>query len=85
MCKFFMLDIFEYLRPYAYYLRCDTDCFVESLGRDIFSWAEQEDVHYGWVIKKLELHGPTKATFPPWVKRYTESCAIEPSGGHLVT
>ena len=34
MCKFFMLDIFEYLKPYKYYMRCDTDCFVNNFGHD---------------------------------------------------
>jgi len=36
--SFFMLldnkDMFEHLRPYSYYMRCDTDCFVSRFGHD---------------------------------------------------
>ena len=80
MCKFFMLDIFSYLRDhYDYYLRCDTDCFITSLGMDIFKWAEEESIGYGWVIRKMEGHRPTATTLPKWVANYVERCNISPS------
>ena len=35
MCKFFALDLYEYLKDYDYYMRCDTDCYVNKLDFDI--------------------------------------------------
>jgi hypothetical protein len=79
MCKFFMLDIYFYLRnDYDYYLRCDTDCYIKSLGTDIFAWAEQNFVDYGWVLRKLESHKPTVSTLPKWVYQYMKVCKISP-------
>ena len=79
MCKFFMLDVYSYLKnDYDFYLRCDTDCYIKSLGTDIFAWAEQNSIDYGWVLRKLEGHKPTVSTLPKWVNQYMNVCKISP-------
>ncbi len=78
MCKFFMLDIYEYLKPYDYYLRCDTDCYITKLDYDIFDWVEKNKVEYAYGIRKLEAHGPTKNTLPKWVDSYMSEHSITP-------
>jgi hypothetical protein len=79
MCKFFMLDIYSYLRnDYDFYLRCDPDCYINYMGTDIFAWAEQNSIDYGWVLRKLESHKPTVSTLPRWVDQFTKVCEISP-------
>jgi hypothetical protein len=80
MCKFFSLDLYGYLRnDYDYYMRCDTDCYLKILRYDIFQWAKDNDVGYGFSMRKLEAHGPTKQTLPMWTEKYVESCSIQAS------
>lgn len=31
MCKFFSLDMYDYLKSYDYYMRCDTDCYIKTM------------------------------------------------------
>ena len=79
MCKFFSLDMYDFLKEYDFYMRCDTDCYIRKLSFDIFEWAEKNNVGYGFAMRKLEAHGPTKTTLPVWVKDYVNRCDIEPS------
>jgi hypothetical protein len=77
MCKFFSLDIYDYLKDsYDYYMRCDTDCYIQTLGYDILKWAEDSNVGYGFAMRKLEAHKPTAATLPAWSASYMQECGI---------
>jgi hypothetical protein len=68
MCKFFMIDIYEYLveRKIDYYMRMDGDCFIVRLDYDIFSWILSNNVQYGYVIMRPENHEKTVDTLPNW-------------------
>lgn len=79
MCKFFALDIYEYLREFDYYMRCDTDCYLRSMEYDIMRWAEESNLGYGFAVRKLEAHGPTKQTIPVWVDKYITKCSLQPT------
>ena len=79
MCKFFMLDMYRYLHEYDYYLRVDSDDFFEKLTYDMFSWVEKNNVEYGWGARKIEGHGATRRTLPPWTAKYAHDCGIWPS------
>lgn len=80
MCKFFSLDVYQYLKnEYDYYIRCDTDCYYQELSYDIFQWAEDNNVGYGFALRKLEAHQPTKKTLPQWTAEYIKECSLEPS------
>jgi len=46
MCKFFSIDLYDYLQDFNYYLRCDTDCFFTDLNYDLFAWAEDNNLGY---------------------------------------
>jgi len=80
MCKFFSLDMYEYLEGYDYYMRCDTDCVVNTLNYDILEWTETNKVGYGFAMRKIEAHGPTKQLLPVWTQKYIRNCAIQPTG-----
>ena len=77
MCKFFALDIYSYLKEYDYYMRIDSDCYLKSLTYDIFSWIETSKIEYGYALRKLEAHGPTKQTLPTWTHKYLQKCDIK--------
>lgn len=79
MCKFFMLDIYEHLQPYDFYMRCDTDCLLTRVDYDILHWFESRDMQYGWLGSGIESHVPTIETMPPFVINYTANCGIQPS------
>jgi len=80
MCKFFSLDMYDYLRDdYDYYMRCDTDCYLKTLSYDIFQWAIDNRVGYGFSMRKLEAHGPTKQTLPIWTAKYLQRCNLQPT------
>lgn len=80
MCKFFALDVYDHLKEYDYYMRCDADCYIQDMKYDLFSWIVNNQVEYGFAVRKLEAHGPTKQTLPHWVKNYVDRCNIDPVG-----
>jgi hypothetical protein len=81
MCKFFAIDVFDMLNAagYDYYLRCDTDCIIDTLDYDIFTWTEKHKVEYAYSARKLEAHKPTRETIVPFVQKYMQNCGIEPA------
>jgi hypothetical protein len=80
MCKFFSIDLYDYLKDnYDYYMRVDTDCYLGKLNYDILQWAEDNNVGYGFAMRKLEAHKPTAATLPAWSTAYMEQCSMTPS------
>ena len=78
MCKFFAVDMYDLLKDFDFYLRVDSDCFLKNLKYDIFQWAEDKNLGYGYLARKLEVHGPTKQTLPSWTQKYTQKCAVTP-------
>jgi hypothetical protein len=78
MCKFFAIDVYEYLRGYDYYIRMDHDSHIQKLEYDILHWAESNKLEYGFALRKLEAHGPTKQTLPLWSSKYLQNCNIQP-------
>lgn len=79
MCKFFAIDMYDYLQAggYDYYMRCDTDCYLNpTLRYDILAWAESRNVGYGFAMRKLEAHKPTAETLPKWCAEYMQECNI---------
>jgi hypothetical protein len=77
MCKFFSLDVYDYLKDnYDYYIRCDTDCFISNLNYDIFDWTESNKVEYGFAMRKIEAHKPTAKTLPAFTLNYLDKCDI---------
>lgn len=79
MCRFFMIDMYEYLKPYDYYIRLDTDCLILSLEYNIFDWVEKNHIEYAWATSGMESHGPTLSSLPQWVQNYSDSYLIRPS------
>jgi hypothetical protein len=79
MCKFFAVDMYDFLKGYDYYLRCDHDCYMEKMNYDLLSFVEKNDVQYGFALRKLEAHGPTKQTLPLWTEKYNNRCNIQPT------
>jgi hypothetical protein len=79
MCKFFSLDLYDYLHEYDYYMRVDSDNTIRSVDYDILKWAETSNVGYGFAMRKIEAHGPTKQQMPVWVNKYAEQCAVQPA------
>jgi hypothetical protein len=80
MCKFFSLDIYDYLKnDYDFYMRCDTDCYLQKLNFDILRWAEESNVGYAFAMRKLEAHKPTAQTLPIFVASYIEKNKIQPT------
>jgi hypothetical protein len=80
MCKFFSFDIYDYLRDdYDYYMRVDTDCYLISVNYDILQWVQDNNVGYGFGMRKIESHRATTATLPDWAATYTKKCHITPS------
>ena len=82
MCRFFTIDMYEYLKPYDYYIRLDTDCLILSLEYNIFDWVENNNIEYAWANSGIESHGPTLSSLPQWVQNYSDSYRIQPS--HLM-
>jgi hypothetical protein len=78
MCKFFMLDMYKYLSEYDYYWRVDSDDFMTELKYDIFEWVEKNNVEYGYAARKIEGHGATRRTLPPWTASYIAKCNLWP-------
>ena len=78
MCKFFSLDLYDYLRGFDYYMRVDSDCYLRTLSYDIFEFAENKGLQYGFAMRKLEAHGPTKQTIPVWTQKYAARCGLTP-------
>ena len=76
MCKFFTVDIFEYLQDYTYYLRVDSDNILSPLSYDIFKWTETNNVEYGYVLRKLEPHQLTVNTLPTFIQKYLQRCPV---------
>ena len=79
MCKFFMIDMYEYLLDYDFYMRLDTDCFLINADHNLFAWAEETpNFQYSWTGYAAESHLPTKETLYPWIVNYTRDFNVSP-------
>ncbi len=79
MCKFFALDVYKYLKPYDFYFRIDSDCFLQHLNFDILKWAEDSRVEYAYLLRKIDAHHITQLTLPLFIARYLGRCSINPT------
>jgi hypothetical protein len=79
MCKFFALDIYTHLKDYDYYLRCDTDCKIKTVSYDLFDYVAKNQIEYGYALRKIEAHKPTRETLVPFTEKYLKQCHIKPS------
>lgn len=80
MCKFFAIDVYEYLKnDYDYYMRCDTDCYLQELNYDILQWTVDNNVGYGFSMRKIEAHQETRLNLPFWTEKYMRKCDIQPT------
>jgi len=79
MCKFFGIDMYEYLKDFDYYFRLDSDCYITRMKYDIFQWAEDHDLGYGYAARKLEAHKETRDTLPAFTRTYAEKCGVAPA------
>lgn len=78
MCKFFSLDMYEYLaNDYDYFMRVDTDCNVSPTKYDVFKWIETNNVEYSFAARKIEGHKLTRDTLPKYVQKYSSECGIQ--------
>ncbi len=74
-----MIDMYEYLQEYDYYLRIDSDCFLTNIGYNILEWAETQRLQYAWVAYGMESHKPTTDTLYPWIENYTKEHNVTPT------
>jgi Glycolipid 2-alpha-mannosyltransferase len=80
MCKFFAVDVYEYLKnDYDYYMRCDTDCYLQELNYDILQWSVDNNVGYGFAMRKIEAHKETRVNLPFWTEKYMRKCDLRPT------
>jgi hypothetical protein len=90
MCKFFTVDLYEYLLPYDYYLRIDSDNVVISsslsspsaqpiFSYDFMKYVEENEIEYGYVIRKYEPHQETRQTLPSFIETYIDKCKLKPT------
>lgn len=87
MCKFFTVDLYEYIINYDYYLRVDSDNIMippKNNNYNMFDWIEKNNVEYGYVIRKFEPHKETRDTLPPFVANYVDECNVKPQIQHPV-
>ena len=71
MCRFFAVQVYDLLGKYDAYWRLDDDCLLHGeLTADPFQDLTDNDCLYGYVRKKLDGHGMTRATLPPTVEAY---------------
>jgi hypothetical protein len=74
MCKFFTIDIYNYLSQYDYYMRIDTDIYVTKPKYDILKWMEINDIEYAYGLRKFDNHINTSKLLPLYVKDYISQC-----------
>jgi len=79
MCKFFALDMYEFLQEYDYYLRCDTDCIFKTISHNIFDYVISRNIEYGYALRKIEAHKITRDTLPHFVTEYLNKCSLTPT------
>lgn len=81
MCKFFTVDLYDYITQYDYYLRVDSDNVIippRDKNYDFFSWIENNNVEYGYILRKFEPHKETRESLPQFVANYMENCNVKP-------
>jgi hypothetical protein len=113
MCKFFTVDLYEYLLPYDYYLRLDSDNILISspspsshhhqhpsssassssasspssqpassqpaFSYDVLRYVEENEIEYGYVIRKYEPHQETQQSLPGFIESYIDKCHTKPT------
>tara|TARA_Y100000992_G_scaffold67978_1_gene42269 strand:+ start:211 stop:1011 length:801 start_codon:yes stop_codon:yes gene_type:complete len=71
MCRFYSFPVYKYLQEYDYAMRLDDDSFIETeIKYDIFEDMHKNNLDYGYVRRKKDIHKPTIKTFVPFCKKY---------------
>lgn len=72
MCRFYAVQIYDYLKEYDYYMRLDDDSYIMSeIGYDIFKFMYNNNI-YGYRFSKLDGHAETIRTLPKATLRYVK-------------
>lgn len=78
MCRFYSVQIWEYVSEYDYIMRLDDDSYIESpIDYDVFSFMEEHDLNHGFVHTKIDLHEETKLTLPEFTQKYVQQNEVE--------
>lgn len=78
MCRFYAMQIYDYLDGYDYYMRLDDDSYIMSEIRyDIFKFMQENDIVYGYRFSKFDGHAETARTLPKTVLRYIKTNKID--------
>ncbi|MDD2921952.1 MAG: hypothetical protein PHQ36_06665 [Anaerolineales bacterium] len=74
MCRFYVMQIYEFVKDFEYILRLDDDSFLESpIKYDIFKRMKERDFIYGFVHKEYDYHEQTVATLPAFTLEYIKN------------
>lgn len=83
MCRFYSLQIFDYLDDYDYVMRLDDDGFIETpVGFDLFEHMEEQGAEFLYRILDWDTHKPTLNRFPQIVHRYIEERGLTIPGSY---
>jgi hypothetical protein len=78
MCRFYAMQIYDFVREFDYILRLDDDSFLESpIQYDLFGYMAQQEFVYGYVHKEDEYHQETVATLPRFTQGYIQKHGID--------
>jgi glycosyltransferase involved in cell wall biosynthesis len=78
MCRFYTLQVYDYVKEYDYILRLDDDSYIESPIRyDLFDLMRDEDFDYGYIHKEMDSHAETVATLPKFTRRYIREQGVD--------
>lgn len=78
MCRFYGIQMYEYLKDYEYIMRFDEDIFLRSsINFDLYTFMKENDYLIGYGRRKIDGHKPTKRTFFPFIKKYINDNKIE--------
>eukprot|EP00602_Paraphysomonas_sp_CaronLab_P000267 CAMPEP_0185031918 /NCGR_PEP_ID=MMETSP1103-20130426/19639_1 /TAXON_ID=36769 /ORGANISM="Paraphysomonas bandaiensis, Strain Caron Lab Isolate" /LENGTH=237 /DNA_ID=CAMNT_0027567609 /DNA_START=495 /DNA_END=1208 /DNA_ORIENTATION=+ len=73
--------MYDYIKDYDYYLRVDSDNVMQIAPKrsyDLLGWVEQNQIEYGYIIRKFEPHQETRDTLPEFVRQYVDKCDVKP-------
>jgi hypothetical protein len=71
MCRFYTLQIYDYIKEYDYVLRLDDDSYIQSpIHFDLFKFMRNNSLDYGYIHSEMDSHEETVATLPKFTRQY---------------
>ena len=60
MCRLFSGELYklDIIQEYDYYMRLDTDSFVERMNYDVFKYVKENDCKYGYIEPAVQIDNP---------------------------